>query len=91
MQTQNSFFVCGVNGIGVMAEGNPINPEIFNCENIQRKALRVKSLNGQTLFSALPPRLGWTLSLVKNSISHVDTSGGADLFFGEDWLGSTEV
>jgi hypothetical protein len=91
MQTAQFHFVYGINGIGVLAEGDPNNPDLSNIDTIDKKPLRVKSLNGQTLFCAAAPKFGWSLPGVKNSISHVDTSGGADLYLGDLWLGSTEV
>lgn len=83
-------FYYSIRGIGVIAEDVQA-PKILNIEEMKTNSLVVTDLAGRPLLERVAPVDGWTTEKVIEAVKAVDTTGGADMYFGSQWVGSTEV
>jgi len=92
MQTNQSGYYCQVNKIGFIAIDKVGMPEFIHASTYSKtQKLIVVDLAGVVLFESAAPTKPWNYESVKAAIANVDTSGGADLYFGAEWQGSTEL
>ena len=92
MQTNQSGYYCQVNKIGFIAINGVGEPEFAHASTYSKmQRITVKNLADEVIFQSDTPTKPWNYQSVKAAISGVDTSNGADLYFGDEWQGSTEL
>ena len=79
-----------VNKIGFMADADSAIEFLCKPESRMSRII-IKNLCDEVIFKSYIPKTPWTYELVKNAIAFLDTSGGANLYFGDEWIGSTEL
>ena len=79
-----------VNQIGFMADANTDIDFICNSESRMQR-ITITNLADEVIFQSDVPTTPWTFESVKNAISFLDTSDGANLYFGGEWIGCTEL
>jgi hypothetical protein len=91
MQIINNFYA-QVNRIGFIAIGDVKAPEFLNATPDSRmQRIIVTDLSDQVIFATETPAKPWNYQTVKAAIAHIDTSEGAFLYFGETFIGCTEM
>jgi len=86
-------FYAQVNRIGFLAIGGNVKaPEFLNATPDSRmQRIIVTDLSDQVIFATETPAEPWNYQTVKAAIAHIDTSDGAVLYFGETFIGCTEM
>ena len=79
-----------VNKIGFMANVNTDIDFICNSESRMQKII-ITDLGDEVIFESDKPTEAWNYQSVKSVISHLDLSDGANLYFGSEWIGCTEL
>ena len=80
-----------INKIGLFVVNQEGTPELAIPDYLKTQQIIVKDLCGDVLFESAVPAEPWDCNSVLKAIAHVDTSYGADLYFGTEYIGSTEL
>jgi len=91
MQVIENFY-CQVNKVGFIATGDIKSPEfIVNTPSNRMQKITVTNLADEVIFQSQMPTEPWNYQSVKKAIGHLDLSDGANLYFGGEWIGCTEL
>ena len=79
-----------VNKIGFMSDTNTAIEFLCKPESRMERII-VTDLADEVIFQSDIPTTPWNFESVKNAIAFLDTSDGANLYFGGEWIGCTEL
>ena len=79
-----------VNKIGFMADTNTAIDFICNSES-RMERITITDLADEVIFQSDIPTTPWNYQSVQDAIKHIDTTDGANLYFGAEWIGCTEL
>ena len=88
MQTSYYF---QINKIGLFSVNYEGTPELAIPDSSKMQRITVKTLADEVIFQSEMPTKPWNYLSVKEAISHIDTSDGANLYLGDEWVGCTEL